>query len=120
MCRAACLFEGALEQQGLKCGIQLLAHPLQQHRVAKLDGILQAAHVVRLSQLEHLQLAAPLHVLDPLIGLPLHSSHSTLLEEVSLFDNLKGPYYACVRRETSQQLMLTGMSLLVLNMEVTR
>ena len=99
MCRPAHLFEGALEQQGLKSGVQLLAHPLQQHRVAKLDGVFQAAHVVRLGQLEHLQLAAPLHVPDPLVGLPLHSTHTTLLKDSSLFDNSTGPCYAHVREQ---------------------
>jgi len=67
----AYLLEGALEQQGLQSGVQLLTHPLQKHRVAKLDGVFQPAHIVRLTQLEHFQLAAPLHILDPLVGLAL-------------------------------------------------
>ena len=74
------LLECALEQQGLKGGVQLLAHPFQQHRVAELDGVLQAAHVVRLTQLQHLQLAAPLHVPDPLVGLPLQQAEPPTVE----------------------------------------
>ena len=69
-----CLFEGALEQQRLQGGVQLLTHPFQQHRVAKLDGVLQATHVVGLTQLQDLQLAASLHVFDPLVGLTLKHS----------------------------------------------
>eukprot|EP00955_Chlamydomonas_euryale_P039117 351304-Chlamydomonas_euryale.AAC.1 len=65
-----CLLEHALEQQRLQCGVKLLADILQQHRETELDAVLQAAHVVAVAQLQHLELGLALHALYPLVGLP--------------------------------------------------
>lgn len=49
-----------------------VAADLQQHRAAKLDGVLHLAQQVRHGKVEHPQPCLCLHVLHPLIGLPLH------------------------------------------------
>ena len=49
------LLEGLLEKEGLKGGVQLLGHILQQYWRPELDAILKCSHVIRVSQFDHLQ-----------------------------------------------------------------
>ena len=69
------LFKCLFEQQGLQTGVQLLPDVLDQDGGAKLDAVLQCAHVVWVGELYYLQVAPPLRVLHPLVGLALRVDH---------------------------------------------
>jgi hypothetical protein len=49
------LLKHLLEQQWLKAWVQLFAHVLNQHREAKLNAVLQLAHVVTIAELHDLR-----------------------------------------------------------------
>ena len=72
---AAPLLKGLLQQQRLQDWIQLLPNVLQQHGGAKLDAVLESADKVAVGELDDVEVARLLHVLDPLVGLALRVNH---------------------------------------------
>ena len=69
------LFEGLFEQEWFQRGVQFFPYILNEDWSPKLNAILQSSDVVRLCQFHHTQPALSLHVLDPLVGLPLWVYH---------------------------------------------
>ena len=62
---------GLLQQDGVEGWIQFLSNVLEQHWLSELDGVLEGSEEVGVGKLYSVQLAAALHLLDPLVRLPL-------------------------------------------------
>eukprot|EP00955_Chlamydomonas_euryale_P005025 53594-Chlamydomonas_euryale.AAC.1 len=82
------LLEQLFQQQRLQAGVELLADILQQHRDAKLDGVLERAHVVAVGELDDAQVGRRLHLLHPLVGLRLRVDHERPAPRVGHHDGV--------------------------------
>ena len=69
------LFKDLFEKKWLQRRVQLLAHVLQQQRVAETDAVLKMSCVVGVSQLDDGQVVFSFHVLCPTICLTLRIYH---------------------------------------------
>jgi hypothetical protein len=71
----AALLEGLLEQDRLERGVELFAEVLENDGLAEPDRVLERAEEVLVTHLDDLERAILLHVLGPLVRLPLRVDH---------------------------------------------
>ena len=67
----AALLERLLEQDGLERGVEVLEHVLHDDGLAEAHRVLERAQELLVGRLARLHARLGLHVLDPLVGLPL-------------------------------------------------
>lgn len=62
---------GLFQEDGIQGWIELLSNVLEQHWLAELDGVFEGPEEVGIGELDDVDAATDLHLLDPFVGLAL-------------------------------------------------